>query len=164
MRRLSLLALPLLTLACSHDHAATQPSVPPQPPTAEERVPLVAQLIVLPADIRIGNRPSTQPTHPVTLRMTLIVTNTTANRVYRGEAPTTSIARFALTSEGNPLWSGPQFAGQVVTPVAIAPGQRMTYHALVTLPDARPYVGRQLEAHAEFAPAHLTATTLIPVR
>lgn len=138
--------------------------MPPPAPAAEERVPLVTQLVVLPAEVRVGNKPSTQPTRPVTLNMTLVVTNTTATRVYQGEAPTAAIARFALTADGNPIWSSSGFAAQVITPVAIGPGQKATYHAAVTIPDVRPYVGRQLEARAEFAPAKMTATTVIPVR
>lgn len=144
------------------DATTTRPSAPP-PADATAPVPLVARLVVTPATVRVTAGPSTQPVKAVTLRMTLVVSNVTG-RVYTGESPDAAVARFALTlPDGSPLWSHPQAAAQAVTPVTLGPGQEVTYHAMVTIPDARPYRGQVLTARAQFAPAAITVSQSIPV-
>lgn len=134
------------------------------PPSAEIKapVPLVAQVVVRPSKGEVTANGAVQ----VKLRLSLIVTNTTS-RVYQGEAPTAAVAKFALTfgdDTGEPLWSFPTAVAQVVTPVTIAPGQSMTYHAEAVLPDARPFRGKVLTARAQFTPAALTTRTEVPVQ
>jgi hypothetical protein len=124
-------------------------------------VPLAARLVVSPAALSVSPT-STQRAQAATFKLTLVVTNTTS-RTYTGESPDAAVARFALIFEGAPLWSHPEFVPQVVTPVTLAPGQSLTYHAEVTLPDVRPFRGRLLEARSSFSPAALQTTTVIPV-
>lgn len=141
--------------------ATTQPT---RPPAADLNapVPLVARLTVTPAFIRVPAGATTKPAQPATLQLTLVVTNTTS-RVYTGESPDAAVARFALVHEGLPLWSYPEFAAQVVTPVTLAPGQSVTYNAAVSLPDARVFRGKVLQARASFSPAALQTMTPVPV-
>lgn len=136
---------------------ATQTSTPPGTEVAMP-VPLVAQLVVRPG------KPVTAANGAVAvkMRLTLVVTNTTS-RAYQGEAPTAALAKFAITDGDEPLWSDPISVAQVVTPVTIAPGQQMTFHAETTLPDVRPYRGKLLTARAQFTPAALTTRQEVPV-
>ena len=139
----------------------TKPTSPPGS-VVSAPVPLVARLTVTPSFIRVPSGATTRPSQPATLQLTLVVTNTTS-RTYVGESPDSAVARFALTYEGAPLWSFPEFAGQMVTPVTIAPGQSVTFNAAVSLADVRPFRGKTLQARASFSPAALQTTTNVPV-
>jgi hypothetical protein len=137
--------------------ATTKPTAPvSQQPVGV--VPLVARLLITPADVTVPTGPQAAAAVPKTFRLTLVVTNTTS-RTYHGESPDAAIARFALTLGDDPLWSYPTAAAQVVTPVTLAPGQALTYNALVTIPDIRPYRGKTLTARAQFTPAALTISS-----
>lgn len=148
---------------CKSDGAAatTRPTSPATELPAAP-VPLVARLVVTPADVTVPAAPQTQAAQPVTFRLTLVVTNPTT-RAYQGESPDAAVGRFALTLGDDPIWSYPAQAAQVVTPVSVAPGQTVTYNAAVTIPDIRPYRGRTLTARAQFTPAALTVSSTVLV-
>lgn len=152
-----------LSCRSSEPTPTTRPGGPPAGEVAAP-VPLVIRLVATPAMISTPAATATRPAgaRPVTIRLTLVVSNTTS-RTYSGESPDAAVARFALTAGGEPIWSGPMSAAQVVTPVSIGPGQQVTYHAAVTIPDARVYRGKVLTARGQFAPAALTTSTSIPV-
>lgn len=162
MRWATLVVAGLLMAGCGSD-AGAPVGKPGNAPGSEsvENIPLVARLIVMPVT-KVEAATATRPAVPMTFRLTLVVSNVTS-RVYQGEAPDAAVARFALTAGEEPLWSFPTTAAQVVTPVTIGPGQKVTYNAMVTVADMRPYVGKILTARAQFTPASLTTATTIPV-
>ncbi len=149
---------PVLTGCQDAKGPSTQASSAPSL-TVPLPVPLVSSVVSSVSSIR------QQPNgaQEVTLRLTLIVTNTTT-RTYVGEAPDAALARFALTFGDDPIWSYPVSVAQVVTPVTIPAGQQVTYSAKVTLADVRPYKGKVLSARATFVPAGLLSRTEIPVQ
>lgn len=163
----SLVLLSLAGISCKSNGSGPTTKLSEAPPsTMAAPVPVLARLSVTPAAIR-ANGPATPGSgvagaKSVTLHLTLIVSNPTG-RAYTGESPDSSVARFALTIDGEPYWSDDRFVTQVVTPVTIGAGQQVTYSAAVTIPDVRPLKGKVLTARAYFAPAALSTSTAVPV-
>jgi hypothetical protein len=162
MRKTPLLAIALLALSCSHSASTTQPTTAPV--TAPmEHVPVVLQLLARPSEL-LAQNPSDDPAQPKDIRLTLIVSNTTA-RPFSADSPDAAVAKFALTTlDGQPLWSYPNMASSVVTTVTLAPGQRAVYEAICRIPDIRPYKGKTLIAHASFSPTATNAAATITVK
>ena len=137
---------------------------------------LSLKLEVLPDEVWVNLMPPVTRPQSRKVAFQLTVSNTgTAD--FQGQSPDSAIVRFSVLKGRTTIWNFPEFAGQVVTPITIRPGESRTFgttweigrrnagpQPFPTSPDAVDYVDADLHAVALFVPTRASALAKIQVK
>lgn len=124
---------------------------------------LALKLQVVPSTLWANLMPPVRRPQPMQVGFILTVTNV-GRETFKGEASDSAVATFAVLRGRTTIWQGPQITMPVITPVAIEPGQAVTYGIVWDVDDVVDLLRADLTAVARFVPTGDTVHEKVEVK